>query len=103
MRLPIFGLVLAAVPLLIGSGLSRAASQDSAPTPGLSPQAISRYEQLLQGLSPETVNSLVGEAVVLLRTYSGADAGSAGIAAMKQHKAELEDLKAQLCSAVIHC
>lgn len=101
MRLPIFGLVLAAVPLLIGSGLSRAASQDSAPTPGLSPQAISRYEQMLQGLSPETVNSLVGEAVVLLRTYS--DGGSAGLAALKQHKAELQDLKAQLCSAVIHC
>jgi len=101
MRLPIFGLVLAAVPLLIGSGLSRAASQDSAPTPGLSPQAISRYEQMLRGLSPETVNSLVGEAVVLLRTYS--NGGSAGLAALKQHKAELEDLKAQLCSAVIHC
>ena len=101
MRLPILGLVLAAVPLLIGSGLSRAASQDSAPTPGLSPQAISRYEQMLQGLSPETVNSLVGEAVVLLRTYS--DGGSAGLAALKQHKAELQDLKAQLCSAVIHC
>ena len=101
MRLPILGLVLAAVPLLIGSGLSRAASQDSAPTPGLSPQAISRYEQMLQGLSPETVNSLVGEAVVLLRTYSYG--GSAGLAALKQHKAELQDLKAQLCSAVIHC
>lgn len=101
MRLPILGLVLAAVPLLIGSGLSRAANQDSAPTPGLSPQAISRYEQILQGLSPETVNSLVGEAVMLLRTYS--DGGSAGLAALKQHKAELEDLKAQLCSAVIHC
>jgi len=101
MRLPIFGLVLAAVPLLIGSGLSRAANQDSAPTPGLSPQAISRYEQMLQGLSPETVNSLVGEAVVLLRTYS--NSGSAGLAALKQHKAELQDLKAQLCSAVIHC
>ncbi|MGH6984160.1 MAG: hypothetical protein ACREEI_08035 [Stellaceae bacterium] len=101
MRLPILGLVLAAVPLLIGSGLSRAASQDSAPTPGLSPQAISRYEQMLQGLSPETVNSLVGEAVVLLRTYS--NGGSAGLAALKQHKAELQDLKAQLCSAVIHC
>jgi len=101
MRLPIFGLVLAAVPLLIGSGLSRAASQDSAPTPGLSPQAIGRYEQMLRGLSPETVNSLVGEAVVLLRTYS--NGGSAGLAALKQHKAELEDLKAQLCSAVIHC
>lgn len=101
MRLPILGLVLAAVPLLIGSGLSRAASQDSAPMPGLSPQAISRYEQMLQGLSPETVNSLVGEAVVLLRTYS--NGGSAGMAALKQHKAELQDLKAQLCSAVIHC
>ncbi|MGH6973844.1 MAG: hypothetical protein ACRED6_04360 [Stellaceae bacterium] len=101
MRLPILGLVLAAVPLLIGSGLSRAASQDSAPTPGLSPQAISRYEQMLQGLSPETVNSLVGEAVVLLRTYS--NGGSARLAALKQHKAELQDLKAQLCSAVIHC
>ncbi len=101
MRLPIFGLVLAAVPLLIGSGLSRAANQDSAPTPGLSPQAISRYEQMLQGLSPETVNSLVGEAVVLLRTYS--NSGSAGLAALEQHKAELQDLKAQLCSAVIHC
>ena len=101
MRLPILGLVLAAVPLLLGSGLSRAASQDSAPTPGLSPQAISRYEQMLQGLSPETVNSLVGEAVVLLRTYS--NGGSAGLAALKQHKAELQDLKAQLCSAVIHC
>jgi len=101
MRLPILGLVLAAVPLLIGSGMSRAASQDSAPTPGLSPQAISRYEQMLQGLSPETVNSLVGEAVVLLRTYS--NGGSAGLAALKQHKAEIQDLKSQLCSAVIHC
>ena len=101
MRLPILGLVLAAVPLLLCSGLSRAASQDSAPTPGLSPQAISRYEQMLQGLSPETVNSLVGEAVALLRTYS--NGGSAGLAALKQHKAELQDLKAQLCSAVIHC
>ena len=86
MRLPIFGLVLAAVPLLIGCGLSRAANQDSAPTPGL---------------SPETVDSLVGEAVVLRRTYS--DGGSAGLAVLKQHEAELEDLKAQLCSAVIHC
>ena len=45
----------------------------------------------------------MGEAVVLLRTYSGAGDGSAGLAALKQHKAELQDLKAQLCSAVIHC
>lgn len=45
----------------------------------------------------------MGEAVVLLRTYSGAGDGSAGLAALKQHKAELEDPKAQLCSAVIHC
>ncbi|MGH7014556.1 MAG: hypothetical protein ACREEL_10480 [Stellaceae bacterium] len=103
MRFPIFGLVLAAVPILIGSGLSRAASEQATPTPGLSPQAISRYEQMLQSLSPETVNSLVSEAVVLLRTYSGADANSAGLQALKQHKAELEDLKSQLCSTVIHC
>ncbi len=103
MRLPIFGLVLAAVPMLISSGLSRAASEQATPAPGLSPQAISHYEQLLQSLSPETVNSLVGEAVTLLRTYSGATSPSAGLAALKAHKADLEDLKARLCSAVIHC
>jgi len=103
MRLPIFGLVLAAVPLVIGSGLSRAASQDAAPTPGLSPQAISRYEQMLQSLSPDTVNSLVSEAVTLLHTYAAMGTNSAGLAALKQHKADLEDLKTQLCSAVIHC
>lgn len=104
MRLPIFGLVLAAVPILISSGLSRAASEQATPAPGLSPQAISRYEQMLQSLSPETVNSLVTEAVELLRTYSsGASSASAGLAAMKAHKAELEDLKNQLCSAVIRC
>jgi hypothetical protein len=103
MRLPIFGLVLAAVPILISSGLSRAASEQATPAPGLSPQAISRYEQMLQSISPETVNSLVTEAVALLRTYSGAPSASAGFAALKVHKAELEDLKNQLCSGVIRC
>ena len=103
MRLPIFGLVLAAVPILISSGLSRAASEQATPAPGLSPQAVSRYEQMLQSLSPETVNSLVTEAVTLLRTYSVASSASACFAALKAHKAELEDLKNQLCSGVIRC
>ncbi|MDE2230386.1 MAG: hypothetical protein KGL11_15290 [Alphaproteobacteria bacterium] len=103
MRLPIFGLALAAVPILISGGLSRAASEQAAPAPGLSPQAISHYEQMLKGLSPGTVNSLVTEAVTLLRTYSGAATNAAGLEALKQHKAELEDLKARLCSTVITC
>jgi hypothetical protein len=103
MRLPIFGLVLAAVPILISSGLSRAASEQAAPVPGLSPQAIGRYERMLESLSPTTVNSLATEAIALLRTYSAAGSSSAGLAALKAHKAEIEDLKAHLCSTVIRC
>lgn len=99
MRLRIFGLALAAVPILISSGLSRAASEQATPAPGLSPQAISHYEQALQSLSPATIR----EALALLRTYSGASSASAGIAALKAHKAELEDLKSQLCSTVARC
>jgi hypothetical protein len=36
MRIPIFGLALAAVPILIISGLSWAASEQTTPAPGLS-------------------------------------------------------------------
>ena len=99
MRLPIFGLVLAAMPILISSGLSRAAGEQATPAPGLSPQAISRYEQALQSVSPATVR----EALALLQASAGASSPSAALAALKAPKAELEDLKNQLCAAAVHC
>lgn len=103
MRIPILGLALAAVPILIGSGLSRAASEQAAPVPSLSPQAISRYEQLLKSLSPGTVNALASESAMLLHTYSGAFTHPMGLPALKLQQAELEDLKARLCAATTGC
>jgi len=103
MRIPILGLALAAVPILISTGLSRAASEQATPAPGLSPQAIARYEQMLHGLSPDTISSLVSEAVALLHTYSAAAPGSAELQELKRHKAELQDLKIRICSTVITC
>jgi hypothetical protein len=103
MRLPLYGLLLAAVPILISHGISHAASENT-PAPGLSAQAIAQYEAILKNLSPETLNSLLGEALDLVQVYSGAKPGSAEWAELKRHKGELQDLKARLCAgSLIAC
>ena len=102
MRIPIFGLALAAVPILIGSGLSRAANEQATPAPGLSPQAISRYEQALESLSPTAANALMSEAAMLVHLYSGALPHPMSLPALPQ-QAALEDLKAEFCSARTGC
>ncbi|HZL58650.1 MAG TPA: hypothetical protein VFC38_03020 [Stellaceae bacterium] len=102
-RIPMLGLVLAAVPILISHGISHAASEQAIPAPGLSPQALSHYQEMLKGLSPETVNSLITEALMLVHTYAGAAPGSTELQELKQHKGELQDLKTRLCATVLHC
>ena len=57
MRLPLYGSLLLAVPILISHGISHAASEQNTPAPGLSAQAIAQYEAILKNLSPETLNS----------------------------------------------
>ncbi len=103
MRLPLCGLLLAAIPILIGHGISQAASEQNTPAPGLSPQAISHYQSMLKGFSPETVNSLMTEAVTLIRTYAASAPGSTEWKELKAHQTELEQMKAQLCQALIKC
>jgi hypothetical protein len=103
MRLPLYGLLLVAVPILIGHGISHAASETT-PAPGLSAQAIAQYEAILRNLSPETLNSLLSEALDLVHVYSGATPGTAEWAELKRHKSELQELKARLCaSSLISC
>ncbi len=104
MRLPLYGLLLAAVPILISHGVSHAASEQNTPVPGRSAQAIAQYETILKNLSPATLNSLLGEALDLVQVYSGAKPGSAEWAELKRHKGELEDLKSRLCAgSLISC
>lgn len=63
MRIPIFALALSALPILIGGGLSHAARELAVPVPGLSPQAVGHYEQMLESLEPETGRGLGGAVV----------------------------------------
>jgi hypothetical protein len=58
---------------------------------------------MLNGLSPETLDSLVSEALALLHTNSAAATGSAEFEELKRHKAELQDLKIRICSTIITC
>jgi hypothetical protein len=104
MRLPLYGSLLAVVPILTSHGISHAASEQNTPAPGLSAQAIAQYEAIPKNLSPETLNSLLGEALDLVQVYSGAKPGSAEWAELKRHKGELQDLKARLCAgSLIAC
>jgi len=103
MRLAFYGLILAAIPILIGHGISHAANEQSTPAPGISPQAIAHYQSMLSGYSPESVNSLMTEASALLQIYSGVTPGSTGWQELQSHKAELENMKNQLCQALIKC
>jgi hypothetical protein len=103
MRLPLYGLLLAAIPILIGHGISQAANEQNTPAPGLSPQAIAQYRSMLKGFSPETVDSLMTEALTLIQTYAGASPGSAEWQELKRHKAEFEEMKGRLCQVLIKC
>jgi len=103
MRLAFYGLILAAIPILIGHGISHAANEQSTPAPGISPQAIAHYQSMLSGYSPQSVNSLMTEASALLQIYSGATPGSSGWQELQSHKAELENMRNQLCQALIKC
>lgn len=112
MQIPIFRLMLAVPIVLIGNCLPCAADWQSAPAPSPTWQAISRYEQMIQGMSPETLSALSAQASGLLRTHAGAAPSPSErqelkqylpeLQELKQNKAELLQLKAQLCS-IISC
>jgi hypothetical protein len=103
MRLAFYGLILAAIPILIGHGISHAANEQGTPAPGISPQAIAHYRSMLSGYSPESANALMTEAAALLHIYSGVTPGSAGWQELQSHKAELENMRSQLCQALLKC
>ena len=104
MRIPTFRLTMAAAILLIGTSLSGVANAQATAAPGLSPKTISALEQMIQGLSPETINMLVAQANKLQHAYAGGAAPSSlNRAELKQHKAELEGLRTQICSVVTAC
>jgi hypothetical protein len=103
MRHATFGLILAATILAIGGGLSDAAHAQATQTPSLSPKTINALEQMIQGLSPDTINMLVAEAAKIQHGAAGGMPGSLDRQELKQHKAELEDLRTQVCSTIIAC
>ncbi|GEM_PF-6439561 len=82
MRLPIFGLALAVVPIVLGGNLPRAADEQLAPLPGLSPRAVVRYQQMIESLAPETVTALAADAKTLPRVDAGAPSDSASSRAL---------------------
>jgi len=110
MQISIFRLMLAVPLVLIGSILPCAADWQAAPAPSLSPAAIGRYEQMLQGMSPGQLELLSAQASGLLRMQAGAAPNSAErqelkqylpeLQELKQNKAELLQLKTQLCSLI---
>ena len=110
MQISIFRLMLAVPLLLIGGVLPCAADWQAAPAPSLSPPAIGRYEQMIQGMSPGTLDLLSAQASGLLRMQAGATPNSSErqelkqylpeLQELKQNKAELLELKTQLCSLV---
>ena len=98
---PIFGFLTIAAAMSTGAALPCVANAQATATPGLSPKTIAGIEQIMQNLSPETINMLIAQAAQLQHAYAGG--GSGARQAMKQHKAELEGLRTQVCSVLIAC
>jgi hypothetical protein len=114
MQISIFKLMLAVPLVLISSFLPCSADWQAAPAPSVSTQAIGRYEQMIQGMSPGTLNLLAARASGLLHANGGAAPNSSErqelrqelkqylpeLQELKQNKAELLEMKARLCSLI---
>jgi hypothetical protein len=91
----------AAIAMVIGAGLPCIAGAQTPSPSGLSPKAIASIEQIVQNLSPQTINMLVAQAAQLEHAYAGRGANARQ--ELKQHKAELEGLRTQVCSLLTTC
>ncbi len=99
-----FRAMLAATMVLVGTCLAGGANAQATSAPTLSPNEISGLLQMVQGLSPEMVSQLLAEATALQHGSGGGQATAEGRqelkAVLKAHKAELLELRTQVCSLV---
>ena len=98
-----FKATLAVTMVLIGTCLACGANAQATSVPTLSAKEISGLQQMISGLSPEMVNQLLAEAMALQHVSSGGQVTAQERQELKAHKAELQELRTQVCSTLIAC